>query len=266
MNFLANLISQNLLSLDFSHPWAYIDLALALFLAVGFLVYLHRFPVFRVVLGIIFLIACAAFFFLIGFILTALVFAVAANLTLISLPLIFAPEIRHYLEKLGRFSFLRVPTVTEKQRIKDIVHGLTYACYELADKRIGATVVIQRRTGLGETIDTGTLMDAKFSPKLLENIFFPKSPLHDGAVVLRGDRIAAAGCLLPILPQAKLSPPFGTRHKSGLSITLDTDAVVVIVSEQRGEVSLAENGRLHTSLDRVQLISRLQNLLLSQGF
>ena len=128
---------------------------------------------------------------------------------------------------------------------------------ELAEKKIGATIVIARKTGLAGTIETGTAIDAKFNEKLIQSIFFPKAPLHDGAVILSGDRILAAGCLLPITASAKLDPPFGTRHRSGLAITMDTDCVVLLVSEERGKISLAENGKLITNLDRVELANEL---------
>ncbi len=260
MTGIVNLISNRLIGLDFTQPLAYIDLFLALFLVVGFLLYLRRFPAFRVVLGVVFLFACSAAFFLLGFILTALVFGIASNLVLISLPLVFAPEIRHYLEKLGRFSFLKIPLITEKQRKDDFIINLVGAVYEMAERKIGASIVIARKTGLGETIETGISLDAKFGSKLLQTIFSPKSPLHDGAIVILGDRIAAAKCLLPIHSEIKLDPPFGTRHKSSLAITQDTDAVVIIISEQRGEVSLAENGKLAVNLERAKLLERLHQL------
>ena len=104
-------------------------------------------------------------------------------------------------------------------------------------------------------------MDARFSPKLLESIFFPKSPLHDGAVVIRGGIIVAAKCLLPISGEVKLEPPFGTRHSSAIGITKDTDALVIVVSEQRGEVSLMENDRMRGNLKEDELSSMLKKLL-----
>lgn len=258
---LVNLISSQISAVDFSRPFAYIDVALAAFLIVTCLVYLRHFPIFRVLLGVVFLFACSVFFLWLGLIYTALVFGVAANIVIITLPLIFAPEIRHYLEKLGRFSFLKLPALTSKQKSKVSLRNLLDGIYDMASKKVGGTIVIARRTGLGETIDTGIKLDARFSPKLFETIFFPNSPLHDGAVVISGDRIVAAKCLLPISGEVKLDLPFGTRHRSGVAITRDTDAIAIIVSEQRGEVSLAENGRLHVDLTKPQMADRLQKLL-----
>lgn len=261
MTGIISLIINRFDRIDFSNPLAIIDLLLAIVLIVVFLLYLRRFPVFRVVLGMLFLLSCAAVFFLGGFLFTALLFGVASNLVLISLPLIFAPEIRHYLEKLGRFPFLKIPRFTDRQKRDEFIRNLVDAVYELAERNIGAAVVVARKTGLGETTETGVMIDAKFGSKLLQAIFVTKSPLHDGAVVIRDGRMIAAGCLLPISAAVKLDPPFGTRHKSAINITQDTDAVVVVVSEQRGEVSLAENGKFHINLSRAELTQRLAKLL-----
>lgn len=261
MTGITNLIGARMSGFDYTNPLAFLDLLVALFLLVGFLVYIRRFPLFRVVMGVFFLVACSFLFLLIGFVYTALVFGVVSNIVIISLPLIFAPEIRHYLEKLGRFSFVRVPRFSDNQRRQAFIQDIVDAVFELAERKIGATIVIARKTGLGATIETGIELDAKFGSKLLHTIFFPKTPLHDGAVIIKGERIIAAGCLLPISSNARLDPPFGTRHRSGLAITMDTDAVVLLVSEERGHISLAENGKLKTNLDRVELGSQLQHLL-----
>lgn len=255
------LISSRLNYIDFSNPLTYIDMVAAITLIIAFLVYLSRFPVFRVFLGILFLLICSLVFLLGGFVFTALVFGIASNLILISLPLIFAPEIRHYLEKLGRLSFLKIPKLSQQQKEKEFIRNLLDSVYEMAERKIGGLIVIARKTGLGETIETGIVIDAKFGSKLLQNIFFPKNPLHDGAIVVKDGRIMAARCLLPISGEVKLDPPLGTRHKSAIAITKDTDAVVVVISEQRGEVSLAENGKLHINLLKAEMIEKLNKLL-----
>lgn len=261
MTGITNLISGRLSGVDLNSPIALLDLLVALFLVVSFLVYIRRFPLFRVVLGVLFLIGCSFVFLLIGLVYTALVFGVISNIIVISLPLIFAPEIRHYLEKLGRFSFLKVPRFTDNQKRKLFIHDLVDAVFELTERKIGATIVIARKTGLGATIETGVPLDAKFGSKLIQTIFYPKTPLHDGAVIIKEDRIIAAGCLLPISSLAKLESPFGTRHRSGLAITMDTDAVVILVSEERGQVTVAENAKMKINLDRVGLAAELHRLL-----
>lgn len=261
MQNLFNTLTYRFLHGDNTYLQTYVDTIVAITLVVSFLVYLHRYPVFRVVLGILFLLSCSILSLLAGFSFTALIFGIASLLIFFSLPLIFAPEVRHYLEKLGRFPFLRLPHFTERQKKNIFIRNLVGAVFELAERHIGATIVITRKTGLGETIETGVIIDARFGSKLLQNLFFPKSPLHDGAVIIKDERIYAAGCLLPIHGSIKLDPPFGTRHKSGLSITGDTDAVVLLVSEQRSEVSLAENGKLFVNLSRIETSDKLTHLL-----
>jgi diadenylate cyclase len=242
------------------HPLDLLDFIIAFSLVMSFLYYTSRFPVFRVIIGTLILLCLTVIAFIAGFVFTGAVIGSVTFLVLVALPLIFAPEIRHYLEKLGRFNFLHKLFIRGNKNGYFIRH-LVSAVYELAERGVGGTIVLQRRTGLGETIDTGVVIDAQFSSKILHNIFFPKSPLHDGAVVIRDGRIVAAGCLLPLSPDVKLDTPFGTRHRAGLSITKDTDAVVILVSEQRGEVSLAHNGKLDINLDRATLTEKLNRHL-----
>ncbi len=244
-----------------ANPLQLLDFIIALSIVIAFLVFIRRYPVYRVFVGIIILTLITALAFAFGFVFIGTVVGFGTFLVLISMPLIFAPEIRHYLEKLGRMSFLKVPNLSDNQIKQSFIKNLIDSIFELAERKIGATVVLQRRTGLGQTIETGAVIDARFGSKLLANLFFPSSPLHDGAVVIKDTRIVAAGCLLPLSPQVKLDSPFGTRHKAGLSITKDTDAVVILISEQRGEVSLAENGKLDINLDRLQLAEKLNKLL-----
>lgn len=244
-----------------ANPLDLVDLIIAFGLVIIFLAYISKFPSFRVILGILVLAILTIISFLTGFIFTGLVIGLATFMVIVAFPLIFSSEIRHYLEKLGRLSFLRLPKVSQKQRNSSFIRSLVGAVYELAERKIGGTIVIQRRTGLGQTIETGVIIDARFGAKLLASLFFPKSPLHDGAVVIQSTRIIAAGCLLPLSSEVKLDPPFGTRHRAGLSITRDTDAVVILISEQRGEVSIAQNGKLEIDLDRSALTERLNQLL-----
>jgi diadenylate cyclase len=261
MTGIVSLITSRLDNIDFSNPLTFVDLTLAATIIVFVLIYLRKFPVFRVVMGVVMLLTASLIFFLLGLVYTALLFGIVSNLILISLPLIFAPEVRHYLEKLGRFPFLKIPKITERQKREDFINKVVSTVYEMSERKMGGTIVFQRQTGLGETIETGILLDARFSSELLRTIFFPKTALHDGAVIMKGDRVFAAGCLLPISGEVKLGAPFGTRHRSGLTLTRDTDAVVIIISEQRGEVSLAENGRLDIDIDRTVLTQKLLKLL-----
>lgn len=237
-----------------------IDLLLAISLIVISLFYLKKFPVFRVVVGVFILFLCSFFFLSIHFIFTGLVFGIASVFIAFSLPLIFASEIRHYLEKLGRVHWLIIPKLSKKQADKIFIRNLVDSVYEMAEKKTGALIVLQRRTKLGNLIETGIKIDACFGSKILQTIFYPNSPLHDGAVVIADGRIVSAKCIIQALPEVKLDPPFGLRHRAGLSVTKDTDAVVLIVSEQRGEVTLAENGKLDLDIKKSELIDKLNIL------
>lgn len=199
-------------------------------------------------------------FFYLGFIFTALVFGFVSVFILASTPLLFAPEVRHYLEKLGRFPFLK-RFYGKKQTDSYFVRNFVDAVFELAERKIGATIVIQRKTSLGEVMETGITIDAAFGSKILQSVFWKDSPLHDGAAIMVGQRIMAVGCLLPIFSDIKLDLPFGTRHQSGVSVTRDTDAIAIIVSEERGEVSLAENRKLIAKIGRVALREKLDQML-----
>ena len=175
---------------------------------------------------------------------------------LIGLIIIFQPEIRRALERLGRTG---LSSVFGRAEHRDIVDMVVRSALQLARRNIGALLVLERDTGLQEVIDTGIPLDAQVSTELLSTIFVTSSPLHDGAVVIRGDRVIAAGCTLP-LSEAPLPSEYGMRHRAALGIAERTDAVIVVVSEERGEVSVASNGRMAPALDEAQLNRQLHRL------
>lgn len=238
-----------------------LDLFLVISLVAGFLVYLRRFPLFRVISGVVFLILLAFVAILVGFTLTGLLLAFVSAFIVVALPLIFAPEVRHYLDKLGRFSYLKKIPLLASQKNVQFIQNLVGAAFELAQQKIGALIIIQRRTKLGNLVESGVLLDAHLGSKILEALFQHQSPLHDGAAVITENRIIAARCIVSVTPDVKLDAPFGTRHEAGVSISRETDAVSIIISEERGKVSLAVNGKLETNLSRAQLYERLRKLL-----
>ncbi|GMU41759.1 MAG: membrane protein [Chloroflexota bacterium] len=175
---------------------------------------------------------------------------------LIGMIIVFQPEIRRALERLGRtglHSFLK------KEERQDALNVVVRAAFILARQSVGALIVIERETGLQEVIDTGVPINAAISNELLLSIFPETSPLHDGAVVVRVDQIVAAGCTLP-LSEAPLPAQFGMRHRAAVGITERTDAVVVVVSEERGQVSICSNGRMVPDLDEARLSRQLHRL------
>lgn len=175
---------------------------------------------------------------------------------LLAVAVVFQPEIRRALERIGRTglrSFLQRPE--RRHTLESVVR----AAMRLGRQQHGALIVIERETGTGEVVDTGVPLDAEVTYELLVNIFVPNSPLHDGAVVIRGDRIVAAGCTLP-LSDSPLPSEYGMRHRAAVGITESTDAVVVVVSEERGEVSICANGRMVFALDESRLTRQLLRL------
>jgi diadenylate cyclase len=175
---------------------------------------------------------------------------------MIGLIIIFQPEIRRALERLGRTG---LRSWFGKREHRDVIDVVVRSALHLARREIGALICLERETGLQEVIDTGIPLNALVSGELLNTLFITSSPLHDGAVVVRGDRIVAAGCTLP-LSEAPLPAEYGMRHRAALGIAERTDCVVVIVSEERGEVSIASNGRMAPALDEVQLNRQLHRL------
>ncbi len=156
----------------------------------------------------------------------------------VALPVVFQPELRRALEKLGRGKLLGPSSLisAEFDRVR-LVAEITRSATILSKNKMGALIVLERETGLGEHIDTGVKIDGVVSAEFLVNIFVPKTPLHDGAVIIRGDRAVAAACFLPLSESPYLTSDLGTRHRAGIGITEHSDAVAVIVSEETGTVS-----------------------------
>jgi len=175
----------------------------------------------------------------------------------IALIVIFQPEIRRALARMGEASF--IPTFTTAEELKSL-EEIVRAAISLANRKIGALMVIQRETRLKDFVELGTPLDARVSKELLMSIFHPSSPIHDGAVVIKGNRVVAAGCFLPIAPTTRISKSLGTRHRAALGLTEETDAVVIVVSEETGQISMSMNGKLETHLDMGTLRDMLTDI------
>lgn len=181
---------------------------------------------------------------------------------IIAIPVIFAPEIRRALERLGRAGNLFTIT-TQADKVQRTVEAICTAAQRLSDHSFGALVIIEREVPLEEYIETGVRLDALLTPELLLQIFHINTPLHDGAVIIRGDRVAAAACVMPLSASGTLtrSPErqMGLRHRASLGISEVSDAVAVVVSEETGAISVAHNGRMIRRLDQ----NRLRNILMA---
>lgn len=171
---------------------------------------------------------------------------------------LFQDDLRRALTNVGRNPFFQNVTAEEE---KEIVNDLARVARRLSDEQIGALIVIEVETGLKNYVDTGSALDAELKPELLYSIFLPDSPLHDGAVIVSNGRIAAAGCFLPLTREHGLDQRFGTRHRAAIGITEDTDAIVIVVSEETGSMSICQAGRMTQDLNERELRESLSSLL-----
>ena len=176
---------------------------------------------------------------------------------------IFQPEIRRGLEHLGRSSFFKT-SKNEKRRDEVLVQALDKAVQYMAKRKIGALITIERTTGLEEYIETGIPLDADVTGELLINIFIPNTPLHDGAVILRDDKIAVASAYLPLSESPLIPKEFGTRHRAAVGISEVSDALTIIVSEETGDVSITLNNRMLTELSRQEYLDVLNRELVPE--
>ena len=180
----------------------------------------------------------------------------------LSIVIIFQPEIRSVLEHLGRTAFNDLHIFQDKEKMDEVITQILNAVFSLAETRTGALIVIEQRTKLEDIINTGTKIDATVSSALLENIFVVNTPLHDGATIIRENRIIAAGCFLPLSSNFDINKKLGTRHRAGIGISENSDALVIIVSEETGVVSLAINGKLTRNYTKEKLKDILLRIIL----
>lgn len=207
---------------------------------------------------------------------SAYLFSRIFNNILVILVVLFAPEIRKFMEQLGnsrrllqlRSMFTRGNSAKIEEYNKEVVrsvNAITSAAADMSDEKVGALIIFEKETPIGEIIDTGTVVDANVTPQLIGNIFYPKSPLHDGAAVIRNNRLFAAGCILPLTARNNdVAKELGTRHRAALGMSEQSDAVVLVVSEETGAMSIAEGGRLYRNLSDGDVREMLQNALLLQ--
>lgn len=175
---------------------------------------------------------------------------------LVVLVVIFSPEIRRVLESVGKssvsnfglFSLKNGADYKTRENTNKMINAVCRACAEMSDEKIGALIVFEKETLLGDIINTGTQIDADISTEIIGNIFFPKAPLHDGAMIIKDTRICAAGCILPLTKYNEISSSLGTRHRAAIGMSEQSDALVVVVSEETGAISVAEKGKLNRDI------------------
>ena len=183
----------------------------------------------------------------------------AMELGLIALVVLFQPELRRLLERVG--SSLSTNRSISTPAMETAIAQTVLACTDMSESHTGALIIFQRDVDLGSIVNTGTLVNADVTAELLKNLFYNKAPLHDGAVIIRDARIAAAGCVLPLTKNTNLSKDLGMRHRAGIGLSEESDAVVIIVSEESGAISLAIDGMLKRHLNAAALTQLLHNEL-----
>jgi len=181
---------------------------------------------------------------------------------IIAAAVIFQPELRRILEKVGRTDLRRGVLIdSEESEIARCIDKICRAAGNMQEKKIGALIVFERKTQLGEIIDTGTVIDAEPSFSIVNNIFFPKSPLHDGAMIIRDGRVYAAGCILPLTQREDISLQLGTRHRAAIGMTENSDAVVLVVSEETGIISIVSNGVITRNYNSASACAELKRMI-----
>ena len=199
--------------------------------------------------------------------LNALYWLLGKTLTVVTvaLPVVFQPELRRALEHIGRGRLFTKQSRMDEEEMKNLFRELAKAAANLSKTRTGALIVMERETGLNDYMETGIRIDGLVSSELLLNCFIPNTPLHDGALILRGNRVMAAGCLLPLTERPDLDKELGTRHRAALGLSEQSDAVVIVVSEETGLISLAIGGGLERRFDMDLLQVRLKALFATKG-
>lgn len=190
------------------------------------------------------------------------------TLGVVAIVVVFQPELRRGLEYLGRTKLVKPgfgQMQMDKEKAKHVITEFIRAIGNFSKDRVGALIVLERETALTDMTESGTIVDAEISAELLGNLFYEGSPLHDGAVIIRGDRIFAAGCVLPLSQNRTIGKELGTRHRAGIGITEHSDAVTIIVSEETGIISMAVNGKLSRFLDTKTVEKTLLDLYLKNG-
>ena len=243
-----------------------VDILLVAYLIYKLIMLIRRTNSFRLARGILFILIALGLSRILELHMINRILQRTVELGLIALVILFQPELRRLLERVGGnipgiFSARRLETIEAEG---DIIQTVM-ACEDMSATHTGALIVFERNNSLEEQVLSGTILNAEVTSELLKNIFFVKAPLHDGAVIIRGGRIAAAGCVLPLTGNTNLSPDLGTRHRAGIGMSEQSDAVVVIVSEETGSISIAVDGMLKRRLTRETFESILRSELLQEN-
>jgi len=239
--------------------WDVLDMAIIAFLIYRLVSFVRRTGSASVVKGIVFLVAIMGLSSLLQLSVVSYLLREAFQIGILALVVLFQPELRRILEHFGSSRFLRAfgPRM-DTEALDTAIKQTVMACADMSESCTGALIVFERTISLDTYIKTGSLIDAEPNAELIKNIFFPKTPLHDGAVIVRNGRIAGAACMLPLSNNLNLSRDLGMRHRAGVGMSERSDAVIIIVSEETGSISVAVDGMLkrHLTLETAEVLLR----------
>ncbi|KRQ87178.1 DNA integrity scanning protein DisA [Caloramator mitchellensis] len=233
-----------------------IDIIIVAYILYEFYILIKETRAEQLLKGLIFIIAVMKLSDWLGLVTLYWIIKNTLTVGVIALIIIFQPELRKALEHLGRSRFLTKRFFETDEEIKRVVDEITIAVSNMSHSKTGSLIIIEQETGLNDFVSNGVKIDGIVSSELLENIFFENSPWHDGAVIIRKDRILAAGCVLPLTEQ-EINKELGTRHRAAIGVTESSDAIAIVVSEETGTISISVNGRL----TRGYTVERLKNVL-----
>lgn len=232
-----------------------LDIIIVIFLAVKLAQTVKGSRAGQLLKGIILFIAATAISGILGLKILNFILTSILDIGVIALLVIFQPELRRALEQLGTNKLTKFFGITEdiETKTRENIYKVVIAALELSKQKIGALIVVEREIQIKDIIDTGVAIDSEISPQILVNLFTPKTPLHDGAVIISNNKIAAAACMLPLASDKHIAKELGTRHRAAIGISAESDAVVVVVSEETGKISVAKDGTLIADLKEESL-------------
>jgi diadenylate cyclase len=241
--------------------WDVIDILVVAFLIYRLFVYLSQTRAIQILIGLLAVLLLSVVAKVLHLYTLSFIFNSLLTIGIFALIVIFQPEIRRILARIGEKQF---GIFTSEEEAERVIEEIVRACASMSEDRIGALLVIEREVNLDNYVESGTLIDGKVSQELLITLFWPGTPLHDGATIIRKDRVYKAGAFLPLSLNPNLPQTIGTRHRAAIGITEETDAVAVVVSEETGAISLSYSGKLIKNLDPSKLKKVLKGLLVKK--
>ena len=244
-----------------------LDLAIVISLVYGFIKYAKKTRVWQLLKGIVFILIVTLLSDILHLKILNCILTIFMPYGVIAIIVIFAPELRRMLEQLGTNKLTKYFGIEKDiyTKTKENIYKIVIAAMELAKQKTGALIVIERDIQINDIMETGLKLDSEISPQLLVNIFTPNTPLHDGAVVISNNKIAAAACILPLASDKNIAKELGTRHRAAIGISKETDSIAIVVSEETGKISLAKDGTLIADLKEETLKSILiKNVLIKR--